>query len=104
MAGDNVLIRGDDRTLTLTANRFRPVTDVDEPETRPGIDISQDWDFDHLTDYPIQLEQMKSLTVLPLDVDCRLGRIFLCDGAGAQIAWYSDATYLAGWMDEARYH
>jgi spore germination protein YaaH len=84
------------------AGRFRPINDVEESATR-SQDISMDWEFFHIPDFPITLGQSKSLIIRPLDVDCWLGRIFLCDGAGAQIAWYSDATYLAGWMDEARY-
>jgi hypothetical protein len=81
-------------------NRFRPLNDVDEWETR-SIEISQDWDFDHITDFPIGTGQTKTLTIRPLDVDCWLGRIFLCDAKGAQIGWYSDVEYLARWMDEA---
>ena len=85
------------------ANRFRPLADIDEWETRPGADISQDWDFAHVPDFPIATGQTKTLTVRPIDVDCWLGRIFLCDRNGAQIAWYSDAEYLARWRDEAHY-
>ncbi|MDR1265943.1 MAG: hypothetical protein LBK42_10400 [Propionibacteriaceae bacterium] len=84
-------------------NRFRPLTDIDEWETRPGTEISQDWDFDHIPDFPIAVGQSKTINVRPLDVDCWLGRILLCDKNGAQIGWYSDAEYLARWRDEAHH-
>jgi spore germination protein YaaH len=89
-----------------SANRFRPVNDVDEWETRSGNpdreqdSMSQDWVFDHLVDFPIATGQTKTVSVIPVDVDCWLGRIFLGDRNGFQIVWFSDVAYLAGWIDE----
>ena len=83
-------------------NRFRPLTDVEESETR-NQDISLDWDFGHVHDFPVTAYKPRQITIVPQDVDCWLGRVFLCDSQGAMIIHYSDVDYLSLWKDKAVY-
>lgn len=81
-------------------NRFRPNADIEESATRERS-ISLDWTFEHIAPAPITTDTTRRVVIKPIDVDCRLGRIFACDAQGARILYYSDAEYLARWADTA---
>ena len=83
-------------------NRFRPIADVEERETRIET-ISADWTFLHIAPAPIATDKTSQVMVRPIDVDCWLGRIFACDAEGARILFYADAEYLARWADTANH-
>ena len=83
-----------------TLGRFRPMADVEEDATRTRA-IGQDWDFDHIVDFPIATGQQRTITVIPIDTNVWLGRILLCDRVGAQEVWYSDVQTIAYWADQA---
>ena len=84
-------------------NRFRPTHDVEESETRT-TDLSLDWDYAHIHGFPATAYKHRSIQIIPYDVDCWLGRGFLCDSLGALIMHYSDAEYLSRWRDNATYN
>lgn len=84
------------------AGRFRPLTDVEESTTRTR-DISLDWDYDHVRDYPISPGQIRQITIRPLDPSVWVGRIILGDSMGFGVLHYSDADYLA-WLRDRAYH
>lgn len=85
-----------------TAGRFRPLADVDEPATRTR-DISLDWDYDHVRDFPMLVGQSKTITIRPLDPGVWLGRVLLGDANGFGVLHYSDAPYLAWLADRAKH-
>ncbi len=85
-----------------SAGRFRPNADVEESATR-SRDISLDWDFDHVRDFPVAIGQSRRLTIRPLDPGVWLGRVVLGDSNGFGILHYSDADYLAWLADRAAF-
>lgn len=82
------------------ANRFRPLADVDEHETRTA-EISLDWDYDHWQDVPLEPGAETFLTVRPTDHDVWLGRLMVVDRDGATMAYFSDTDTLTYWRGRA---
>lgn len=105
-----VVIGGQSRTLGRIAregitwdqqNRFRPVEDVDETETRSGTVIDLDWVYHHFQGAPVVTGIESAVTVRPLDHDVWLGRVMLVDRSGASLAYFSDAQTIAHWRARA---
>lgn len=85
-------------------NRFRPVDDVDEPDTRidsPSTGFSLDWGFEHWRDVPITTGQTVTARVIPLDHDVWFGRLILCDRDGASEVHFADPETIAHWRTRA---
>jgi hypothetical protein len=82
------------------ANRFRPLTDVEERSTRTQA-ISLDWTYAHVTSSPLATTRTSTVVVKPVDIDCWFGRLFACDATGARLLYYSDVEYLRHWADKA---
>jgi hypothetical protein len=83
-------------------NRFRPMADVEESATRAQA-ISLDWGFAHIAGFPATAHRNRELKIIPTDIDCWLGRGYLCDARGALIIHYTDVDYYTHWADTARY-
>ena len=83
-----------------TANRFRPTTDVDEPETRTEP-VSLDWVYQHYRDVPVTTGQDTTVTVRLIDHDLWLGRLTLGDMDGFSIVYFNDATAINHWRARA---
>lgn len=75
-------------------NRFRVNTDVEERTTRTKA-ISPDWDFIHLKDVGIAAGQTRQVRIIPRDIDCWTGTVYLCDPKGTSLSHYADAEYMA---------
>lgn len=82
------------------SNRFRPVNDVDENETRTD-DISLDWDFEHWIGAPVEVGRDALLTLRPIDHDVWAGRILAVDRTGASMGYFSDAETITHWSARA---
>lgn len=82
------------------AGRFRPNVDIEEWDTR-GHDISLDWDYRHLRDFPIGRWDTTTLRIRPLDPGVWLGRMILGDAMGFGILHYSDADSIHWLTDRA---
>lgn len=83
-----------------SAGRFRPLTDIEERATR-DTDISLDWDYEHIRDFPTALGQTHTVTIRPLDPAVWLGRTILGDRNGFGILHYSDTDSLHWLTDRA---
>ena len=83
--------------------RFRPVEDVDEPETRTDRrSISLDWMYDHWQDAPVKPDVPTEVEVVSVEHDVWVGRVMLVDRDGAYIVYWSDAETIVYWRDRAR--
>lgn len=84
------------------SNRFRPTSDVDEPETRDDS-ILLDWTYHHWQGAPIQTGQPATVQAVPVDHDLWLARLTLFDRAVGVVAWCNDAQAVAHWRSRARH-
>lgn len=82
------------------AGRFRPLADVEESATR-SRPITLDWDYDHVRHFPVDVGDVREVTIRPLDPSVWLGRVLLGDANGFGVLHYSDADYLAWLADRA---
>ncbi|WP_237090045.1 hypothetical protein [Nesterenkonia sp. PF2B19] len=84
-------------------NRFRPLEDVDEPETRAGQEasISQDWVYEHWQGFPIATGEDTEVVVRPTDHDVWIGRLMVIDRDGASLVYFSDAQTIVRWRGRA---
>lgn len=80
--------------------RFRPTSDVDEPETRTGS-ISLDWVYEHWVPAPFVTDQNARVRVIPTDHDVWLGRLMVMDRDGGLIVYFSDAQTITHWRARA---
>ena len=85
-----------------SANRFRPLADVDEAETR-SRGISQDWVYDHWQDAPLTPDAPAQVRIRAVDHDVWMGRVLAVDRDGAAIVFWSDAETVAYWRDRAHF-
>lgn len=84
------------QVFTLTA-------DVEETSTR-GEDISMDYDFFHSDDMTsLACENDYTATVIPVDINIWISRLFLGDADGFSILYYQDVDSLVYWANEAAY-
>ncbi|MDI3330123.1 MAG: glycosyl hydrolase family 18 protein [Micrococcus sp.] len=81
-------------------NRFRPLADVDEDETRSET-VSQDWVYHHWKDIPITAGRDTLVTLRPVDHDVWTGRLMVVDRDGSSMAYFSDAETLTHWRGRA---
>lgn len=86
-------------------NRFRPASDVDEPET---IDPDQyreysllDWGYDHWIAAPFELDETANVRVVPLDHEAWWNRLTVFDQDGGFIGYCFDAQSVAYWRSRA---
>ncbi|WP_417556252.1 glycosyl hydrolase family 18 protein [Microbacterium sp.] len=82
-------------------NRFRPDTDVDEPDTRTG-GPALDWVYEHWVDAPLRPDVAAKARIHTIDHDVWVGRVFAVDRDGASIVYWSDAETVARWRDRAQ--
>ena len=84
------------QVFTLTA-------DVEESSTR-SEDISMDYDFFHSDDMTsLSCGNDYQATVIPVDINIWISRLFLGDADGFSILYYQDVDSLVYWASEAAY-
>ena len=84
------------QVFTLTA-------DVEESSTR-SEDISMDYDFFHSDDMTsLFCGNDYQATVIPVDINIWISRLFLGDADGFSILYYQDVDSLVYWANEAAY-
>ena len=84
------------QVFTLTA-------DVEESSTR-SEDISMDYDFFHSDDMTsLSCGNDYQATVIPVDINIWISRLFLGDADGFSILYYQDVDSLVYWANEAAY-
>lgn len=84
------------QVFTLTA-------DVEESSTR-SEDISMDYDFSHSDDMTsLSCGNDYQATVIPVDINIWISRLFLGDADGFSILYYQDVDSLIYWANEAAY-
>lgn len=88
-------------------NRFRPIDDVDEPETRDPDHWTEysrlDWGYEHWIDAPYVIGEQADMQVIPLDHDVWWSRLILFDRDGGFIGYCNDAQAVLHWQNEANY-
>jgi hypothetical protein len=89
----------DAELLTFSVN-----SDVEERSTRPGVDISMDYDFFHSTEMTIPNNANYSATVTMTDINVWYSHMYFGDSEGFGIIWYSDVDSLVFWANKGAYH
>ena len=82
---------------------FTLTSDVEETSTR-SEDISMDYDFFHSEDMTsLSCGNDYQATVIPVDINIWISRLFLGDADGFSILYYQDVDSLVYWANEAAY-
>lgn len=82
---------------------FTLTSDVEESSTR-SEDISMDYDFFHSDDMTsLSCGNDYQATVIPIDINIWISRLFLGDADGFSILYYQDVDSLVYWANEAAY-
>ena len=82
---------------------FTLTSDVEESSTR-SEDISMDYDFFHSDDMTsLSCGNDYQATVIPVDINIWISRLFLGDADGFSILYYQDVDSLVYWANEAAY-
>lgn len=82
---------------------FTLTEDIEESEARNG-DISLDYDFSHSNDMTsISCGNNYTATIIPIDINIWISRLFLGDADGFSILYYQDVDSLIYWANEAAY-
>ncbi|MBO0596598.1 hypothetical protein I2485_06875 [Nesterenkonia sp. E16_7] len=82
------------------SNRFRPTSDVDEPDTREEA-TALDWVYEHWQGIPITAGEETAMRVTPVDHDTWLGRLIIFDREVGIIAYCNDGQAVAHWRARA---
>ena len=82
---------------------FTLTSDIEESATR-SEDISLDYDFFHSDDMTsLSCGNDYRATVIPVDINIWISRLFLGDADGFSILYYQDVDSLIYWANEAAY-